>query len=69
MDVGQGMTMKVGECIVRMSNECYENQFVGVVILDLEDEREVLSDDDIVDMQQMCPIIRELKQCCCMDAV
>ena len=31
--------------------------------MDLEDEREVLSDDDIMDMQQMCPFIRELKEC------
>ena len=28
VDIGQGMIMKEGECIVRMSNECYENQFV-----------------------------------------
>ena len=43
-------------------NGCMIN-FVGEINLGLEEESEILCDEDIEEMQYMCPMVKELKEC------
>ena len=63
VDMGSEMLVKNGRVIARMQNEsiCMVS-FIGLAWID-EKEEELLSYEDIEEMQTSCPMIEELKRC------
>ena len=63
VDVAHDLVLRDGKVVMEMKDVSDEHGFVGVIELGIEGASEVLTDQDICDMQESCPLIRELKEC------
>ena len=63
IDVGNGLVFQQGKSIMKLNTGCVSEAFAGVIQVDLDDDREILSELDIMEIQDRCEHISELKRC------